>query len=296
MTGSNEARELTGKTRSAGDRFILAGIMGDPVAHSRSPLIYNHWMDIHGLKGRYVPLHVKIERLEAALRGLPALGFAGCNLTIPHKVKALGIVDSVTPEARALGAVNCIVVGDDGSLHGLNTDGYGYVANLKEQAPGWRPAAAPAVVLGAGGAARAVVAALLAEGVPEIRLLNRTRDAAEALGAPNSPRVIVLDWRERSDALAGAGLLVNTTSLGMEKKPPLDISLDALPASATVSDIVYAPLDTRLLAAARARGLAASDGLGMLLHQAVPSFAAWAGVTPAVTPTLRALAVSSLGA
>jgi shikimate dehydrogenase len=275
-------------------RFILAGIMGDPVAHSRSPLIYNHWMAEHGITGRYVPLHVKIERLEQALRGLPALGFAGCNLTIPHKVQALGIVDSVTEDARAVGAVNCVVVRDDGTLHGLNTDGYGYIANLKEQAPGWQPAAAPAVVLGAGGAARAVVAGLLAEGVPEVRLMNRTREAAEALAATFGGHIAVTDWAERSDALAGAGLLVNTTSLGMEKKPPLEIALDALPADATVSDIVYAPLETELLRAARARGLGASDGLGMLLHQAVPSFAAWAGVTPAVTADLRAKAVASL--
>jgi shikimate dehydrogenase len=277
-------------------RFVLAGIMGDPVAHSRSPLIYNHWMEEHGILGRYVPLHVKIERLEMALRALPALGFAGCNLTIPHKIKAMGIVDSVTSEAKAIGAVNCIVVREDGALHGLNTDCLGYVANLKDQAPAWRPAAAPAVVLGSGGAARAVVSGLLTEGVPEIRLLNRTRDTAEALAEAFGPRVRVLDWDKRSDALAGAGLLVNTTSLGMGGKPPLEISLDALPADATVSDIVYTPLETALLAAARARGLAASDGLGMLLHQAVPSFAAWAGVTPTVTPALRAKAVASLTA
>lgn len=277
-------------------RFLLAGIMGDPVAHSRSPLIYNHWMSEFGINGRYVPLHVRIERLEAALRGLPALGFAGCNLTIPHKIKALEIIDSVTPEARAIGAVNCVVVAEDGKLHGLNTDAPGYVANLKEQAPGWRPTAAPAVVLGSGGAARAVVSGLLGEGVPEIRLLNRTRESAEQLAAIFGPRMVVHDWAQRSDALAGAGLLVNTTSLGMEKKPPLEISLDALPADATVSDIVYTPLETGLLSAARARGLAASDGLGMLLHQAVPSFAAWAGIAATVTPELRAKAIASLNA
>jgi shikimate dehydrogenase len=287
------ARQPPEIRRPVTDRFLLAGIMGDPVAHSRSPLIYNHWMEERGIHGRYVPLHVRIERLETALRGLPALGFAGCNLTIPHKVKALDIVDSATPEARTVGAVNCVVVREDGSLHGLNTDGYGYIANLREQAPNWR-SGAPAVVLGAGGAARAVVAALLADGAEEIRLLNRTREGAEALAAANGPRVTVLSWAERPDALAGAGLLVNTTSLGMQKKPPLEIALDALPKDAVVSDIVYAPLETELLAAARARGLVVSDGLGMLLHQAVPSFAAWAGVTPVVTPALRAKAVESL--
>jgi shikimate dehydrogenase len=277
-------------------RFVLAGIMGDPVAHSRSPLIYNHWFAEHGINGRYVPLHVKIERLEMALRGLHALGFSGCNLTIPHKIKALEIVDSMTPEAKAIGAVNCVTVQDDGALHGLNTDAPGYIGNLKDQAPDWRPSAAPAVVLGAGGAARAVVAGLIGEGVPEIRLLNRTREAAEELAAIFGPRVKVVGWTERSDALSGAGLLVNTTSLGMEKKPPLEIALDALPAEATVSDIVYAPLETGLLAAARARGLATSDGLGMLLHQAVPSFQAWAGYKATVTPELRAKAIASLKA
>jgi shikimate dehydrogenase len=268
--------------------------MGDPVTHSRSPLIHNHWMAVHGIQGRYVPLHVRIERLESALRGLPALGFAGCNLTIPHKVKALAWVDSATPEAVAIGAVNCIVTREDGALHGINTDAHGFIANLQEQAPLWQPSAAPAVVLGAGGAARAIVAGLLAEGVPEIRLLNRTREAAEGIATAFGQRVKPLHWVERSDALAGAGVLVNTTSLGMAGKPPLEIALDALPSTATVSDIVYAPLETALLAAARAKGLAVSDGLGMLLHQAVPSFAAWTDVTPAVSPALRDLAVASL--
>jgi shikimate dehydrogenase len=277
-------------------RFILAGVMGDPVAHSRSPLIHNHWMEEHGLNGRYVLLHVRIDRLEAALRGLPALGFAGCSLTLPHKIKALAFLDHVTPEALAIGAVNCIVVQEDGSLRGLNTDVYGYIANLREQAPDWRQGAAPAVVLGAGGAARAVIAGLLGEGVPKVRLANRTRAAADELAGVFDARVQVVDWSERSEALDGAGLLVNTTSLGMAGKPPLDIALDALPAGATVSDIVYVPLETPLLAAARQRSLAVSDGLGMLLHQAVPSFAAWTGVTPAVTPALRSKAVASLAA
>jgi shikimate dehydrogenase len=275
-------------------RFILAGIMGDPVAHSRSPLIHNHWLAEHGIEGRFLPLHVRIERLEPALRGLPALGFAGCNLTLPHKIKALDLVDEVSAEARRIGAVNCVAVRADGSLLGMNTDAPGYIGNLKEQAPAWRPSAAPAMVLGGGGAARAVVAGLLAEGVPAIRIANRTRAAADEIAAAFGPAVGVVDWAERSEALAGAGLLVNTTSLGMTGKPPLEISLAGLPADAVVSDIVYAPLETALLAAARARGLAASDGLGMLLHQAVPSFAAWTGVTPTVTPALRALAIASL--
>ncbi len=283
-------------TAGASGRFILAGVMGDPIAHSRSPLIYNHWMGEHGVNGRYVPLHVRIENLEAALRGLPALGFAGCNLTIPHKVKALGMIDAIDPVAARIGAVNCVVVEEGGALRGLNTDAYGYVANLKEQAPLWRPDAGPAIVLGAGGAARAVVAGLLDEGTREIRLTNRTPAAAEELAAAFGDRVSVVGWQDRSAALAGASLLVNTTSLGMAGKPALDIALDDLPSQAVVSDIVYVPLETPLLADARARGHAVSDGLGMLLHQAVPSFRAWAGVDAAVTPALRALAVASLAA
>jgi shikimate dehydrogenase len=268
--------------------------MGDPVAQSRSPLIHNHWLAEHRFSGAYVPLHVPIEGLERALRALPALGFAGCNLTLPHKVKALAIIDSVDPAAARIGAVNCIVVRPDGTLHGLNTDSYGYIANLKQQAPDWVPSAAPAVVLGAGGAARAVVAGLVAEGVREVRLLNRTRTAAETLAQATGPAVRVLDWERRDAALDGAGLLVNTTSLGMTGKGELEISLEALPAASVVSDIVYAPLETPLLADARRRGNAISDGLGMLLHQARPSFAAWFGVTPEVTAELRAKAVASL--
>ncbi len=274
--------------------FHLAGIMGDPVIHSRSPLIHSHWLAEHGLAGAFVPLHVPIERLEAALRALPALGFAGCNLTLPHKVKAMEIVDAVDPAAARFGAVNCVVVRPDGSLFGFNTDIFGYIANLKDQARVWRPAAAPAVVLGAGGAGRAIVQGLLDEGVREVRLLNRTRAAAEAVAAACGPAVIALPWEARSEALAGAGLVVNTTSLGMSGKPPLALSLDSLPRSAVVSDIVYAPLETELLRQGRERGHPVSDGLGMLLHQARPSFAAWFGFEVQVTPELRAKAEASL--
>jgi shikimate dehydrogenase len=268
--------------------------MGDPIGHSRSPLIHNHWFAAHGLNGTYVPLHVPVAGLEQALRALPALGFAGCNLTIPHKVIALGMVDSLDAEAARIGAVNCIVVRPDGLLHGLNTDAFGYMENLKQQAPGWAAAAAPAVVLGAGGAARAIVAGLVAQGAREVRVLNRSRAAAEALALACGPAVRVMDWNARNAALEGAGLLVNTTSLGMTGKAELDIALDALPRDAVVSDIVYAPLETPLLARARLRGHAVSDGLGMLLHQARPSFEAWFGVKVEVTPELRAKVVAAL--
>jgi shikimate dehydrogenase len=285
-------KAVDARTRSR--HFHLAGIIGDPVFHSRSPLIHNHWFAELGVPGAFMPIHVPIERLEDALRALPKLGFFGCNLTVPHKVKAMEIVDTVDPASARFGAVNCIVVEPDGALHGFNTDIFGYIENLKDQARSWVPSAAPAVVLGAGGAGRAIVQGLLDEGVQEVRLMNRTHALAEEVAAATGPRVKAVRWEERSDALAGAGLLVNTTSCGMTGKPSLEISLDALPISAVVSDIVYAPLETRLLAAGRARGNVLSDGLGMLLHQARPSFASWFGIDVQVTPELRAKAVASL--
>lgn len=264
----------------------LAGIMGWPVRHSRSPRLHGFWLEKYGVDGGYVPLPVHPDHLETALRALPVLGFAGCNLTIPHKEKALRIVDRVDPIARRIGAINTILVDADGTLEGRNTDGHGFLANILADGR-WQPKTGPAVVLGAGGAARAVLVALIDAGVPEIRLTNRTRDRAEALAQEFGPPIHVVDWAEREEALDGAALLVNTTSLGMIDKDRLDLRLDALPTHAVVNDIVYAPLETTLLADARARGLATVDGLGMLLHQAAPGFAAWFGVTPSVDAALR---------
>jgi shikimate dehydrogenase len=277
---------LTGAAR-------LAGVMGWPVAHSRSPALHGFWLEEYRIDGAYVPLPVRPEHLEAALRALFVLGFAGCNLTIPHKEAALRIVDRVEPAARRIGAVNTIVVAADGTLEGRNTDGYGFLEHLRASVPGFDPATGPAAVLGAGGAARAVVVALRDAGVPEIRLANRRRERAEGL-AQGLERVMVVDWAARADALAGAALLVNATSLGMTGAPPLDLALDALPPAAIVYDIVYVPLETPLLAAARRRGNPVVDGLGMLLHQARPGFAAWFGVEPAVTPALRAAILAGL--
>lgn len=268
----------------------LAGIMGWPIAHSRSPALHGFWLQEHEIDGAYVPLAVAPERLERALRALPALGFRGCNLTIPHKQAALKIVDRVDEFARRIGAMNTVVVAPDGSLEGSNTDVFGFRENLREQAPDWRATAGPAVVLGAGGAARSVVAALTAGGVSEIRLANRTRDRAAALAhelAVPETQITICPWEQRSKALADAGILVNTTSLGMENEPPLEIDLSALPVSAVVIDIVYVPLETGLLAAARRHGNQVVDGLGMLLHQGRPGFAAWFGTAPQVTPALR---------
>ena len=273
--------------------FRAAGVMGWPVAHSRSPALHGFWLRAHGINGAYLPFPVPPDRLAAALRGLAALGFAGCNVTVPHKEAVLALVDAADATARRIGAVNLVVVRPDLSLEGRNTDAYGFLANLRQSCPGWRAEAGPAVVLGAGGAARAVLVALADAGCPEIRLLNRSRGRAEALQALGSA-VGVMDWERRAAALEGAALLVNTTSLGMQGQPPLDLDLGALPRAAVVADLVYVPLETPLLAAARARGNPAVDGLGMLLHQAVPSFEAWFGVHPEVTAALRAHIAATL--
>lgn len=260
--------------------------MGWPVAHSRSPIIHNHWIAEHGLRGSYVLLPVAPEKLEQALRALPVLGFAGCNLTIPHKVAAMEIVDRIDPLARRIGAINCIVVEADGSLSGSNTDAFGYIQSLKDAQPNWQAHAGPALVLGAGGAARAVIAGLLDSGVPSIRLTNRSPDKTHELVATFGPQVIAVDWSERHTALDGATLLVNTTNLGMQGQPALDLDLSALSPQALVSDVIYAPLETPLLAAARLRGNATVNGLGMLLNQARPAFEAWFGVMPALSQPL----------
>ena len=271
------------------DHFLLAGVMGWPVMHSRSPKLHNYWFERYGLAGTYVPLAIKPEGLEAALRALPALGFAGCNLTIPHKEQALRIVDHADARARRIGAISCVTVNADGSLTGTNNDWYGFVENLREAFPGWRADAGPAVVIGAGGASRAVVDALLHEGAKEIRLINRTRARAESLAAALGGPVTVLGWDERHHALEGAALLVNTTSQGMVGNPPLDLSLDALPRTAEVCDIIYIPGETPLLQAARARGARTVNGLGMLLHQGRPAWRSWFDKEVEVTHELRAL-------
>ena len=262
--------------------------MGWPVAHSLSPRLHGYWLAHHGIDGRYDALAVAPEGLAQRLAGIAADGFAGVNLTVPHKLAALDFMVSLSPAARAIGAVNTVVVGPDGALAGDNTDAFGFMENLRAGAPHWSAGSGPAVVLGAGGAARAVCHGLLAAGAPEIRLINRTAANAEALAAMDAERITTPAWAARGDALHEAALLVNTTSLGMVGQPALDLDLAALPDGALVTDIVYAPLETPLLAAAARRGNPVVDGLGMLLHQARPGFAAWFGVMPEVTAALRA--------
>jgi len=268
-------------------KFVLAGVMGNPVAHSRSPVIHNHWIAQYHLKGSYVLLPVEPANLHDALRGLKALGFAGCNVTIPHKVEAMKAMDWLHPVAKQMGAINTIVVQPDGALHGFNNDGYGYIQCIKDAKPDWRADTGPITVLGAGGAARAIVLSLINEGAKEIRLINRTKEKAQALADEFGSSVKVLNWSERNNALSNIAMLVNTTNQGMHGQPDLDIKLDELPASALVSDAIYIPLETPLLVAAKARGNKTVNGLGMLLNQARPAFEAWYGVLPEITPELH---------
>ena len=279
--------------------FKLAGVMGWPIAHSRSPSIHNHWIQQHGLNGAYVLLPVDPANLQAALKGLSALGFVGCNLTIPHKVMALSLVDRIDATARRMGAINTIVVEADGSLSGYNNDGFGYIQSLRDAHQEWRADAGPVLVMGAGGAARAVIVSLAEQGAKDIRICNRTASSAHALAtefttefahasdAVKGAMVTAVPWEKRHDAVAEVMLLVNTTSQGMGSNPALDLSLDQLPLQALVSDIVYIPQETPLLKDAKARGNPTAGGLGMLLHQARPAFNAWFGVMPEVTPALR---------
>lgn len=276
---------LSGKSR-------LAGVMGWPVAHSLSPRLHGFWLEHHGVDGTYLPLAVQPARFAAALQSLSEMGFRGVNLTLPHKEAGLAACDRIDSFARRVGAVNTIVF-EAGRLIGSNTDGFGFLESLRQEAPDWDPRAAPALVLGAGGAARAVVGALRDAGAPEIRLSNRTPARAGKLASDLDAPVVLVPWAERAAALDGIGLLINTTSLGMVGKEPLDLDLAAFPTRALVTDIVYNPLETPLLAAARERGNPVVDGLGMLLHQARPGFESWFGVAPKVTAELRAFVLAA---
>ena len=268
-------------------KSAIAGVFGWPIDHSRSPRLHGYWLRKYGIDGAYVPFATHPSKLEQAIRALAVLGFRGGNITLPHKERALGLVDAVTTVAKRIGAVNTLIVREDGTIQGDNTDGYGFLAHLIATRPDWSGANGPAVVLGAGGAARAIVVALLEAGVPEVRLVNRTTRRAEELAAAIGGPISVRSGDDREAALKDAGLLVNSTNLGQAGQAPLGIALDNLPTEALVYDIVYTPLMTELLKAAQARGNPIVDGIGMLLHQATPGFAAWFGREPEVTPELR---------
>jgi shikimate dehydrogenase len=265
----------------------LAGVMGWPISHSRSPVLHGTWLARHGVAGSYVPLAVRPEHLEQGLRALPVLGFAGVNLTVPHKEAAVGLVDVLTPTAARIGSVNMVTVLPDGRLEGASTDGDGFMASLRQALPDWRIAGGTAVLIGAGGAARAIADALIEAGAGRVRVVNRSGRRSAALAADLGPRIEPWPWVLRHVASAGAALLVNTTVLGMIGQEALDLDLALLPYDAVVTDIVYTPLETELLARARARGHRAVDGLGMLLHQARPAFTRWFGTDPTVDEALR---------
>lgn len=269
------------------DRFLIAGVMGWPVMHSRSPLMHNYWMAQQGLAGTYVFLEIKPGELEPALRALHPLRFSGCNLTIPHKLDAMTIVDEVDDVAAKIGAISCVVVREDGSLFGTNNDWLGFLGNIRQQKPGWRADAGPVTVIGAGGGGRAVCYALLEEGATELRLVNRTREKAEIIAEEFGGPITVLPWEDRHDALDGAAMAVNVTSQGMVGEAPLDLKLDKLSPAALAADIIYTPLKSPFLAAAGARGNQTVNGLGMLLHQGPPAWRLWFGVEPTVTDELR---------
>ena len=269
----------------------LAGVIGNPIAHSRSPRLHRHWLRKHGLLGEYIPLHVQEDNLETVVRALPKMGFVGANVTVPHKVAVLGLADQVSDRATLIGAANTLIFKGDGKLYVDNTDGYGFMANLKQGAPSWNPKAGPATVFGAGGAARAVIVALADAGVPEIFLANRTRPKAEALRAEFGARITVVDWVQAGNVLEDSTTVINTTSLGMQGQPDLRVPLDGLRPGTVVNDIVYTPLETTLLKTAAQMGCITVDGLGMLLHQGVPGFERWFGIRPEVDDATRAAVI-----
>ncbi len=277
------------------ERVPLSGVVGWPIAHSMSPLIHGYWLQKHQIKGQYVPLGIEPQKFEEVLKVLPDLGFLGVNVTIPFKERALKTADRVTDRAALIGAANMLTFKPDGSILADNSDGIGFVNNIKQSVPSWDASAGPAIVLGAGGAARAVIAALLAEGAPQVFLSNRTVSRAEALQAHFGERVIVSEWDSTPGPVSEAATIVNSTSLGMVGQPPLQVNLDTAQATVLVTDIVYNPLRTKFLEQACSLGLSTVDGLGMLLFQAVPGFESWFGGQVTVDDALRELILGSHG-
>ena len=270
-------------------KIPLAGVIGAPIAHSKSPKLHAYWLYKTDLPGHYVPLHIEPNDLEQTLKTLPKLGFVGLNVTVPHKEEVMRYVDVVTDRATLIGAANTLIFRPDGKIKADNTDGFGFIKNLTTGAPDWNPDAGLALVLGSGGAARAVIAALLEAGVREILLTNRTRARAENLKDIFGPKVKIIDWIDAGNAIDDAALLVNTTSLGMQGKPELRVPLDGLKRDTVVTDLVYAPLKTGLLSVAEEMGCLTVDGLGMLIHQAAPGFQHWFGVHPPIDDATRAV-------
>lgn len=268
-------------------RIPLAGVIGTPIAHSKSPRIFRHWLTKLGMPGHYIPMDVASADLDDTLRHLPKLGFLGVNVTIPHKEQALNLADQVSDRAAVIGSANTLTFLGDGKIYADNTDGHGFIENLRQNAPDWKANAGPAAILGAGGAARAVIASFIDGGTQEIRLANRTRSRAEALQREFGAKVKVYDWVQVGNMFDGAATVVNATSLGMIGKGEMRVPLDGLSKDTVVTDLVYAPLETALLAHAKSIGCQTVDGLGMLLYQAAPGFERWFGMTPTVDEALR---------
>ena len=269
-----------------------AAVLGNPISHSLSPKLHGYWLQRYGLAGSYTAIKVTEDALEETLRRMPSEGFVGCNVTLPHKVSVLKYADHITDRATLIGAANTLTFKDDGRIFADNTDGYGFLANLRQNAPDWNPKAGPAAILGAGGAARAVIVALAEAGVQDILLANRTRPKAEALRDEFGARITVVDWVQAETMFEDARTVVNTTSLGMTGGPEFKLSLDGLRKDAVVTDIVYNPLVTPFLAAAARQGCKTVDGLGMLLHQGVPGFERWFGHRPEVDAATRQAVLS----
>lgn len=265
----------------------LAGVIGSPVSHSRSPRLHGYWLKKYGVRGHYIPMDIAAGDLETCLRTLPKAGFVGANVTIPHKELVLSLADVVSDRAAIIGAANTLVFRKDGTIFADNTDGYGFIENLRHGAPDWDPKSGPCAVVGAGGAARAVLHALLNAGVTEIRLTNRTKRRAEDLRQEFGTKITVHDWVQAGNIFEGAATVVNTSSLGMEGMSELRIPLDGISRDAVVTDIVYTPVETNLLRHAASIGCRTVDGVGMLLYQAVPGFERWFGLKPEVDEQLR---------
>ncbi|MBT8455928.1 MAG: shikimate dehydrogenase [Rhodobacteraceae bacterium] len=268
-------------------KIPLAGVIGAPISHSKSPKLHQHWLKRYGLRGYYIPLHVEQDDLESVLRAMPQMGFVGANVTIPHKEKALLIADVVSDRASLIGAANTLIFQANGKIYADNTDGIGFLQNLRQNVPGWKASAGPVAVIGAGGAARAIVSALIEDGAVDIRLTNRTRARSDVLRSEFGSKITVFDWVQAGNAIEGAHTVVNTSSLGMTGQPEFRVPLDGLRRDAVVTDLVYNPLRTAFLDRAAELGCVTVDGLGMLLHQAAPGFERWFGVTPEVDEDAR---------
>lgn len=271
----------------------LAGVIGSPIAHSKSPALHGHWLRRYGLEGHYIPMNISRDNLADSIKMLPKMGFAGVNVTLPHKEAMIGLADVITDRAALIGAANTIIFRKDGKVQADNTDGYGFIENLKQGAPDWRADSGPALVLGAGGASRAIIVSLIDAGTPEIQISNRTKSRAEALREEFGAKLRVVDWTQIGTVIEDAATLVNTTTQGMVGNPDLRLPYEGLRPTCVVNDIVYTPLRTGLLEEAAKAGCVTVDGLGMLLHQAVPGFERWFGMRPEVDDALRAAVLSA---